>query len=475
MISAGTEIRRTADLFKTLLGPDRVIEVLRGYRLSQTHRYQIRLDSLRALRARRIPNEPNPKNEQHPTGQNSPLARQGESPVRTTTKHSSATPHAECETNLIPEMNTLLASSAGALHTPVEYHRRRAMILRRSVLQMPLLALKKDHLDRIPAILKAATASGKVRSATALVRQGKAEHRWVFTKSGVADPVYLLASITKPMTVAGAMILVERGEIKLDAPVQKYIPEFKGDGRAAVTVKHLLTHTSGLPDMLPENEALRKRHAPLADFVAGSCRTPLLFPPGSKCQYQSMGILLAAEIVERITKKRLRDFLREALFTPLGMKSTALGLGTHRIPNTEQCQVPNPQDDWNWNSPYWRDLGAPWGGAHATAGDVMSLLEYFLQPGARVFRSAAFARQLVTNQNQGLNEPWGYGFMVNGAKFSKACSADTFGHWGSTGTVAWADPKTRTRMVLLTTKPASESRASALGPVSDAVAEAASA
>lgn len=398
---------------------------------------------------------------------------------RSTTKTASTacahSAHTNFQSNLIPKTNTPVASLGGALHAPVEYHRRIAMILRRSVLQMPLLALRKDRLDRIPAILKAATDSGEVRSATALVRQGKAEHRWVFTKSGAADPVYLLASITKPMTVAGAMILVERGEIKVDAPVQKYIPEFKGDGREAVTVKHLLTHTSGLPDMLPENEALRKRHAPLADFVAGTCRTPLLFKPGTKCQYQSMGILLAAEIVERITKKRLRDFLREVLFAPLGMKSTELGLGKHRIPNTEQCQVPNPQEDWNWNTPYWRDLGAPWGGAHSTAGDVMSLLEYFLKPDTRVFRSAAFARQLVTNQNQGLNEPWGYGFMVNGAKFSKACSADTFGHWGSTGTVAWADPKTGTRMVLLTTKPASESRASVLGPVSDAVAEAASA
>jgi len=326
------------------------------------------------------------------------------------------------------------------------------------------LALRKERLDKVDAILKAATASGSVLSASALVRQGKDERRWVVGKTRKADPVYLLASITKPMTVAGVMVLVDRGEVKLADPVRKYIPEFKGDGREAVLVRHLLTHTSGLPDMLPENEALRKRHAPLSEFVAGSCRVPLLFAPGTQCKYQSMGILLAAEIAERITKTKLRDWLKKLVFDPIGMKSTALGLGQYKIPETEQSQVP-AHTDWDWNSPYWRDLGAPWGGAHSTTTDVMRFLDSYLAPNGR--------KAMITNQNAGLNEPWGLGFMVTAAKFSKACSSDTFGHWGSTGTVCWADPKTDTRMVLLTTKPADESRASVLGPVSDAVAEAA--
>ena len=343
-------------------------------------------------------------------------------------------------------------------------------MFRRTFLQLSL-ALRKDRLDQVEQILKTATESGSVLSATAVARQGKDERRWVFGKTRAADPVYLLASITKPMTVTGLMVLVDRGEVKLGDPVRKFIPEFHGEGRDAVLVKHLLTHTSGLPDMLPDNEALRKRHAPLADFVAGTCRVPLLFAPGSQCKYQSMGILLAAEIAERITKTKLREWLKQAVFDPLGMKSTALGLGQHKIPDTEQCQAPN-NDDWNWNSPYWRDLGAPWGGAHATAGDVLRFLESFLTPTGKVVKPET-ARAMLTDQNAGLNEAWGLGFMVNGAHFSKACSAGTFGHWGSTGTVCWADPKTGTRLALLTTKPADQSRASVLGPVSDAVAESA--
>ncbi|MFN7924982.1 MAG: serine hydrolase domain-containing protein [Bryobacteraceae bacterium] len=284
------------------------------------------------------------------------------------------------------------------------------------------------------------------------------------------DTVFLLASITKPMTAIAVMKLVDAGQVKLADKVQKFIPEFKGGDRDLITVKHLLTHTSGLPDMLPENEELRKKHAPLSEFVAGTCRVPLLFKPGTQVKYQSMGILLAAEIVERVSKTPLRAFLKKNLFDPLGMKQTSLGLGGRRIPDTAIGQVTG-NDDWNWNSPYWRDFGAPWGGAHSTTADLLVLLGYFLEPDARVLKPET-ARLMVTDQNAGLNEPWGLGFMVNGNKFAKKCSRNTFGHWGSTGTVAWADPVTKASFVLLTTKPAQDSRGTVLGPVSDAVAEA---
>jgi CubicO group peptidase (beta-lactamase class C family) len=79
---------------------------------------------------------------------------------------------------------------------------------------------------------------------------------------------------------------------------------------------------------------------------------------------------------------------------------------------------------------------------------------------------------MIVNQNRGLNEPWGIGWMTTPAKLAKACSARAFGHWGSTGTICWADPGTGVSFVLLTTRPAADSRGSVLAPVSDAVAEA---
>ena len=148
--------------------------------------------------------------------------------------------------------------------------------------------------------------------------------------------VFLIASITKPLTAAGVMLLADRGEVQLSDPVRKFIPEFTEGDRKLITVRHLLTHTSGLPDQLPENIELRKRHAPLEEFVERAIRTPLLFEPGQEVRYQSMGFLLAAEVVQRITQHPFRDYLREELFLPLEMRNSELGLGhlVHEAPRS---------------------------------------------------------------------------------------------------------------------------------------------
>jgi CubicO group peptidase (beta-lactamase class C family) len=238
-----------------------------------------------------------------------------------------------------------------------------------------------------------------------------------------------------------------------------------------VILRHLLTHTSGLPDMLPENEELRKRHAPLKEFVAATCRTPLLFSPGTRVQYQSMGVLLAGEIVERVARRPLRDFLRAQVFARLGMPGTSLGLGGRKIPDTMQCQV-DEHTDWDWNSAYWRDLGSPWGGAHSTAGDVSRFLQYFVHSDPAVLKTET-AAAMIANQNQGLSLPWGLGWMAGAGRLAKGSSSRTFGHSGSTGTIAWLDPEKDLSLVLLTTKPAAVSQKTLLGPVSDMVASAA--
>lgn len=349
-------------------------------------------------------------------------------------------------------------------------------MLRRSFLAATaspvIAALREDRLEKAESILEQAILWGDIHYYSLYVRQGQRRHRSAGGPDINIDTPFLLASITKPMTVAGLMVLVDSGHMRLSDPIQKYIPEFKNGDRGKVTLHHLATHTSGLPDMLPENEALRARHAPLKWFVEGTCEVALQFAPGTQCKYQSMGILLIAEAVERVTGAPFREHLARHVFRPLGMETASLGMGGRKIEDTALCQVTG-NDGWNWNSPYWRDLGAPWGGAHASAEDVGKCLEYFLHPDWRMLRPAT-ARKMITDQNAGLNEPWGLGWMVRSARFGKACSEHTFGHWGSTGTVAWADPATDAVCVLLTTRPAAESRSSVLGPVSDAVAEAAS-
>lgn len=328
-------------------------------------------------------------------------------------------------------------------------------------------AVQQARVDEAIQLLTKEAASGFIGAATLYVKSGSTVVQRAFGKAPDPGAVFLLASITKPMTVTGLMVLADRGEVKLSDPVHKFIPEFKGEGREQVLVRHIVTHTSGLPDMVPENVDLRKKHAPLEAFVAGTCRTPLLFPPGTQVKYQSMGILLASEIVHRITRQPFPDFLKKHVFQPLDMQKTSLGLGGRKISQTMLSQV-DEVNDWDWNTPYWRNLGAPWGGAHADTADVARLLQYFARPDGRVLKPET-AASMVTLQTKGLNEPWGLGWSLRGSKFGKGCSVETFGHSGSTGTLCWMDRKKDLTFVLLTTKPADHSNPKVIQPVSNLV------
>jgi CubicO group peptidase (beta-lactamase class C family) len=341
-------------------------------------------------------------------------------------------------------------------------------MLRRDFLGASLaLALKRDRLDAAVAMIEKAAVSGYFSAAALHVQQGSSELSRAFGKA-TPDTPFLLASITKPMTATAVMILRDRDALALSDPLRKFIPGFHGGDRDLITIQHLLTHSSGLPDMLPENDDLRKRHAPLSDFVAGTCKTSLLFKPGSQVKYQSMGLLLAGEIVERVTKTPLRDFLQKEVYGPLKMSRTSLGLGGRVISSTALCQVAD--EDWGWNSPYWRDLGSPWGGAHATAADVARFLRAFLQPPARLVKPET-AAAMITNQTPGLNQPWGLGWMVKPGQFGPGCSPRAFGHSGSTGTASWADPDKGLTFVLLTTRPAADDKQKVVKAVSESISE----
>lgn len=329
------------------------------------------------------------------------------------------------------------------------------------------LALRQRNLDKAVRIIDAQTSTKQVSAVALLVRAGASSFERSFGDAKNMSAVFLMASLTKPMTASSVMLLVDRKELRLSDRVQRFIPEFRGDGKDHVLVKHLLTHTSGLPDMLPDNIALRKRHAPLADFVAGTCATPLLFAPGTQWRYQSMGFLLASEIVRRITGRPFPDFLAEHVFHPLGMNDTSLGLGGRSISETMQCQVPEVTD-YDWNSSYWRNLASPWGGAHSTAPDIAKFLAYFAHPDSRVLKTET-AAAMVSDQTAGLNRRWGLGWMLNNGNVGQGCSPATFGHSGSTGNLCWHDPKDDLSFVLLTTKPEAQSERALLRPVSEII------
>lgn len=315
---------------------------------------------------------------------------------------------------------------------------------------------------------------GGLKGAALQVHRGDEVFRQSFGTAEL-DSMFLLGSITKPFTAVAVMILVDEGELRLKDPASKYVPEFSEGAKKDVTVEQLLIHTSGLPDQLQENNALRARHAPLTDFVRGTCSTPLLFAPGTRYLYQSMGILLAAEIVERVSRMPLPKFLADRCFKPLGMHRTVLGLGGRKKSDMMPMQTEHAAPEsgggdpdaknWDWNSDYWRNLAAPWGGAHSTIGDLTLFLRSFLHPDGRVLRPET-ARLMIQNHTPGLQASRGIGFMVGPEGFGSARSPRTFGHSGSTGTLAWADPATDTSFVLLTTLPKNVSGERILKPVS---------
>src|SRR5262245_32368143 len=162
-------------------------------------------------------------------------------------------------------------------------------------------ALRGKRWEDAGKVLERATAGKQVDAAVLHVVQWGESFTRHFGKAASGDAMFLLGSISKPINVTAVMTLFDRGKFQLDDHVKKFLPAFTGGGRDAVTVRHLLTHTSGLPDQLASNNELRKKHAPLKEFAAAALRTRLSFAPGARYQYSSMGILLAARIAEVIS------------------------------------------------------------------------------------------------------------------------------------------------------------------------------
>jgi len=353
------------------------------------------------------------------------------------------------------------------------------------------VGIASDKLTHAAALLESEVRQGHAGAASILVaRRGTVVLHKGFGRLSarpnspavVPDSIYEVASITKPVTATALMLLVERGVVSLHDSVHVYLPEFTGGERDKVQVRDLLAHTSGLPDMLPENTALRRAHAPLSEFVKRTCSTPLLFAPGTSFSYQSMGILLAGEIVERLTRMPLRGFEQKEIFGPLGMRSTVLGLGKLQISQTVESWTdpqadPKDTESWGPNSPYWRDMGHPWGGMQTNTSDLAILLQTFLDHGSYAGKrilSPATVRAMTADQNTSLSAPWGLGWALGRATawngFGDLVSPRTFGHAGATGTVAWADPETQLLCVILTNRAWSIDNGRLLRLVSNAVA-----
>ncbi len=283
------------------------------------------------------------------------------------------------------------------------------------------------------------------------------------------DAMFYMASVTKPTAVyTSAMILVERGQLNLNDKVTRYIPEFSVQGKEDTLVEHLFTHTSGLPDELPNNTELRKSHAPLKKLIQESIAAAPLFKAGTKLSYSSSATMVTAEIVQRQSGVSIAEFARREIFEPLGMKST--GLGSQGFPRARlvRATVPDYQagTEFSWNSEYWQQLGSPAGGMFSTAEDMAVICAMMLNGGkwgnVRILSPAA-VKMMTSNRLDDMpdlpepirrTQPWGLGWRLNhpggGDSWGDLLGRHVFGHTGSSGTMVWMDPQTQGFCILLT-------------------------
>lgn len=277
-------------------------------------------------------------------------------------------------------------------------------------------------------------------------------------KPMAADSLFWIASQSKPITGAALMILVDEGQVNLDDPVEKYLPEFRGQMVVAertdttvllrkpkhpITVRNILSHTSGLPFRSALEEPTLDLF-PLSVRVRSYAMTPLDFEPDSNYQYSNAGINTAARIIEVVARTSFEEFLDQRLFEPLGMKDTTFwptpeqaariatsykpGTGNKGLEPTTIGQLYYPLTDRTQRFPM------PAGGLFSTAQDLARFYQMLLNGGqfnGKRYLSESAVKALTTRQTPpALKNSYGLGFAV---------SDTTFGHGGAYSTNSNAD------------------------------------
>jgi CubicO group peptidase (beta-lactamase class C family) len=284
------------------------------------------------------------------------------------------------------------------------------------------------------------------------------------------DSIFWIASMTKPVTAVAVLMLEEEGKLSVDDPVSKYLPEIGSlklpDGQpAAITLKHLLTHTAGMPEATPEQYRTARTLAEVIPFYAG--RT-VAFPPGTKWQYCQSGINSLGRVVEVVSGESFAGFLAKRIFGPLGMKDTGFYLTDAQLPRlakayarTDDALHEVPITFLGGHAPTFRErYAAPNGGLFSTAPDYARFCRMLLNRGSldgrRLLKPETVAR-LATIQTGDLptgftaGNGWGLGFCVvrEPQGVTAALSPGSFGHGGAFGTQAWVDPVRKVVYVLM--------------------------
>ncbi len=265
----------------------------------------------------------------------------------------------------------------------------------------------------------------------------------------VPDQLFWIASMTKPVTATALMLLVDEGRVKVDDPVENYLPEFKGQMMITekdedhivlkkpghpILVREVLSHTSGLPFRVPIETPTLDRLT-LEHSVRSYAMSPLLFEPGTKYEYSNAGTNTAGRIVEVVSGLTYEDFMQERLFTPLGMKDTTFFPTEEQVGRLAKIYKTNAAktgleeclcDQLTYPLYNSGRKPMPAGGLFSTAGDCAEFCRMILNGGeykGKRYLSTASVRQMTSKQT-GPTVEKEYGFAWDTA-------GGTFGHGGA--------------------------------------------
>lgn len=318
-------------------------------------------------------------------------------------------------------------------------------------------------------------SSGAVHGASiAVEHRGKlvAHHHVGEATPGVPvtdETLFGLASLSKPITAAAFMTLVDDDLISLDDRVVDVVPEFGAavdpltanamleSQRDHITFRQLLAHTSGLPEN-PTPEQVDFATLPSREEQTDAMlQTPLQTPPGEVLRYSNLGPGIAARAAEEIRSLDFLEIVRRNVLQPMNLANVVLAPDERDRQRIAILQDPaNPGTAWeSYNSHWWRATAVPWGGYYGSAHDLLRFATSFL-PGHQTVLSQVSVREMTTDQANGIPggvnsmhthwpvASWGIGWEIKGAKTrhwtGNRTSPATWVHWGFAGTLCWVDP-----------------------------------
>jgi len=273
------------------------------------------------------------------------------------------------------------------------------------------------------------------------------------------DTIFDAASLTKVVACAPAILrLVELGKIALDDPVARHLPEFTGDGRDAITLRQLLTHTSGLPPGISGTGWHGRQGA-----INKAATVKLDAPPGAAFKYSDINFFLLGEIVQRASAIPLEEFVQREFYRPLKMTDTGYLPPAAKLPRVAPTEIEgtNPPLRAIVHDPTARQMGGVAGhaGLFTTAADLARFARMLLNEGeldgVRVLRPETVRLMTSVQTPPTLTAKRGLGWDMDSSYSGprgEIFPVGSFGHTGWTGTSIWIDPASRTFVIFLSNR-----------------------